>query len=259
MNILDKIDALLESRILNEAIENLSSFEDIKKLCPKATSVNAELYRGIKYAFMKGKYGKENIRKDRKPKDSSNEYHTLINNGFKTVFGEYVRSEAVFCVSNIQYAFQYGDVYKIWPSDDFTVYWSSQIPDLYSLDTSKINLSSDTLKAFGVVYALIGNPRNKIGYSEFKMKTLKIDKWARDNFRKEFAECEDPGDFTAAQSSWKLLNNFANAVLIKYPNCVTDFIRAFYKKGTSTQDLLAASNSGNEVMITGSFYCLEKL
>lgn len=254
MNILDKIDSLLESWQINEAIEELDNFYDIEKLCPKATKAQVELYRGMK-DVSRMRFGKMDIRKDRRPKDTSSRLHELLNNGFKSVFGTYVRSECMFCSGFIGSTRLYGDTYKVYPSDDFTVYWSPYIEDFVDIlprDVAKL-ANSDSLKAFFLIYSLIRTKDNTQNDFNSFVKGLNVDKLLESSFNMTAKEVLD---------NWTKLSfikDLVEDVIDKYPNCGTDFVKTFYKKGNTVQDLLAAQKSENEIMITGSFYCFEKV
>lgn len=240
-------------KFLNETPEKLENFEDIKKLCPKTTIDNLELYRGSSSIWTK--FGKENIRKDRRPRDTSEFFHDLVNSGFKAVFGVPVRSECVFCTGNKSSAELYGAVSKIWPSDDFAVYWSPDILDLFKMRISRPNLSTDSLKAFGAIYSAARKNWTNYDDMEDLMQQLKVKNWALDNFPNEMEVAKN----SKLRASEQAVREFANIVLKKYPNCAIDFVKAFYKKGNTFKDLVTAASSKKEVMITGSFYCWEKI
>lgn len=259
MNILNKIDILLEAKFINEVVEKLESFEDIKKLCPKTTSTDIEIFRGIriKDAPLNIKYGKENIRKDRKPKDTSIFFHDLINKGFKAAFGVPVRSECVFCTANKGLADWYGKACKIYPSNDFTVYWSPYITDLFGLRHTKLSLSSDNLKALAAIYCLIynhteRNPDFSYKFSAESMKKLNILEWVLNSFEEDMNKLEE---YQKSSDAFSL----AEKILKLYPECSTNFVKTFYKKGNTIQDLQNAASTGHELMITGSFYCFERM
>lgn len=68
------------------------------------------------------------VRKDRRPKDSSKELHDLVNEYLFKHSGIHYRSEAVF-VGALDMAQEYGSPFAIFPIGDFHYAWSKDIKD----------------------------------------------------------------------------------------------------------------------------------
>lgn len=139
-------------RLVKFLSEEILTKESIEQLCPK-TAFKVDLFRGVK--GLRGNIGKVIPTKHRSPTGCSSEMHALLNVAFKKEFGEAVRAEAVFCTGNKSEARDYGTLYKIYPSDDFSVYWSNSIEDLYCLQSTQGFLQIDEFAPFIAIYCLI--------------------------------------------------------------------------------------------------------
>jgi hypothetical protein len=74
---------------------------------------------------------KSQVRKDRKPKDMPEETHKIIDNWFYKKFGVRSRSNAVFATFNEYNTYQYGDLFMIFPIDNYIVISSDKVKDLW--------------------------------------------------------------------------------------------------------------------------------
>lgn len=107
--------------------------EIIKRDCSpflKEIGDKLPLYRGT----TKKIYGltKLKVRKNRIPKDTSEEIHTILNDSFKFLSGIYYRSEAIFVTGSRRIAYDYGNLYMIFPIGKFNYAWSSLVEDAFS-------------------------------------------------------------------------------------------------------------------------------
>ena len=90
---------------------------------------NAYIYRGARLP-RNTLIEKKIPRTNRKPKDTPEEVHEYLNKEFKKVFGWNVRSEGVFCTSNYEETYNYGNPYSMFPSNGFKVIYSGVVNDL---------------------------------------------------------------------------------------------------------------------------------
>lgn len=114
--------------------------------------LSASKHRGLLRRGMKGKslgitktvidpftdkdldFWENKVRKDRKPRDFSDEEHEELNNWFNENHGFKARSEAVFCFGDKARDYvtaEYGPLYFIFPIGEFEYVWSPNITDLY--------------------------------------------------------------------------------------------------------------------------------
>lgn len=232
-------------RLLKFLSEELT-VADLEKLCPK-TANKVDLYRGVEN--IRGNFGKVIIEKNRTPLNSDIEFQAILNSGFKAVFGIPVRSECVFCTGLEREAKGYGTVIKIYPSDDFTAYWSGSIQDLYALSPMSSFLQINELAPFIAIWCLISE---KKAFRKAPSLKYNLDSWpaAKKILEKDFPNYLD----NYPESAFKTVQE----ILKKYPDAVKYFVRTAYQKGNTLQDLQRAAKSRNEVMITGSYYCWVK-
>jgi hypothetical protein len=114
-------------------------FEDISNILTKDCSIFLKelkkikskhlLYRGYKKELFDFK--KIKTRKDRRPKDMSEEIYNEFNIEFKHKFGWKPRSEGVFATSNISEAGSYGTIFLFFPVGKYKFIWSETIKDLF--------------------------------------------------------------------------------------------------------------------------------
>lgn len=70
------------------------------------------------------------VRKDRKPVDSSQRVHKLMDDLFLRKFGFRARSNAVFCTGSTSTTSYYGNTYSIWPVGDYRFVYSPDVRDI---------------------------------------------------------------------------------------------------------------------------------
>jgi len=103
--------------------ENCSQFFKKSKGC--------RLFRGI----TDDKWGQRrfiaNPRKDRTPTDMPKDVHEMLDFYFFDKFGWKPRSSALFVTGEYAQANEYGDVFKIYPTDGYKFLWSPSISDLF--------------------------------------------------------------------------------------------------------------------------------
>lgn len=254
MHILQKIDIMLSK--LNESAE--LTWEEVQKLCPKSTSISINsgkyMYRGSK--DLQGKFGRAIIRMNRRPSKTDKILSNVLNKAFDSYFGVPLRSASLFCTGSTSFARNFGSLYKIYPSDDFNVYWSPNVKDLtYNLDEleyGKLNPAAYTVLAACLSWPdLTDTIRESTKYQEF----------IESNFPEFF---KDVNDYYEKWEwiSGKMKTNYgkvSEVMMSKYPKCLDNLIKDNYKKVNSQTEVVQAINSGNELMITASFYCYEKV
>ena len=96
------------------------------------------LYRGIKNQddsiFI------STVRKNRNPKDTSDDFHQLFDNSFFKIFGWKPRSEGLFATGKMSDTKMYGLTFVIFPIGDFDFIYSEEISDLFvALENMAIN------------------------------------------------------------------------------------------------------------------------
>lgn len=94
---------------------------------------NYQLYTGRK---IKDDWYIKTVRKNRIPKDTPNHIHDFFNEYFKEHFGINLRSESLFCTSDMSIAGDYGgrgrNIYVIIPIGKYDLYYNKDIEDLFS-------------------------------------------------------------------------------------------------------------------------------
>lgn len=229
--------------IANEII----SYTEAQALCSK-TFGKIDLYRGMRIpdlSIQPDTIGKTSVSKKRIPRNSSLEYHIFLNNAFKNVFGVFARSESFFCTADKNEASGYGDLFQIWPSDDFKVYWSNTIKDLFRLSYNKDILQNEEYAPFMAIYCLIAEN------GELRSKELLEHYFQTWPSSEEFLERNYPGFMERYPE-----NALATAcgILCEYPNAIHNFVKNMYHKGSTLQDLQKAFASQNEIMICSDWY-----
>lgn len=215
--------------------EEMELWNAIDKDCSKfIKQANETLYRG---AYYDGDLGiiKADIRQDREPRGTLLHVHDLMNYSFKEVFGLPLRSCTLFCTGSRDVAEEYGDVYIIYPSNDFQVYWSPYVDDLLGVpDDAAFRLASPEAQM------LLSFTGKTVGsWSLFESNCRKYPKL------KELAN-EEFSEVLKTKNEEKIFR----AVSEKYPDALIPWIRKVYKKG----DINRAMRSGNEIMLDASFY-----
>lgn len=76
----------------------------------------------------------KNVRKDRNPRDTSDDMHDALNKWFNDKFGFKARTEAVFAYGGDMFPTtikEYGDTHIIFPIGEIKYVWSPEVEDLY--------------------------------------------------------------------------------------------------------------------------------
>jgi hypothetical protein len=124
---------------LFEEEQKLSSIIDIvRRDCqPYLQALDKPLFRGIltnkskSLTKIEDGFYKGDVRKDRKPKDSSLEFHNLLDQYFEEKSGIKFRSNSLFCSFKRSVTGGYGDAFLIFPIGDFSYAWSPIFEDPY--------------------------------------------------------------------------------------------------------------------------------
>ena len=128
-------DFLFEVYELNDDDKKL--LEDIKKQCKKTIfSKDKILWRGM-HKQLDG-INIMNVHVDRKPRDSSLDYHNAMNKMFMKKFKLALRSETMFGTLNRLDALEYGVTYAVIPLDDSDYYSSKRVWDLFELSRTSL-------------------------------------------------------------------------------------------------------------------------
>lgn len=171
--------------------------------------------------------------KTRKPRDSEIEFHNWLNVGFKKVYGEHLRSKAVFCSEDFTDAEDFGPPYVIYPKDGFTFYWSNKIPDIYSQKWVKNYLDKNTKIDENILacFALWAMWR-------------RIDSWANVLFHKlKLTEI-----FSSSTYDDTDRDKYIKYILNTYKNANVELVKKFYNKSSNVNDLENVQG-GNEIML----------
>ena len=70
------------------------------------------------------------VRKGRRPVDSSNQLHDKMDDMFLKKFGFRARSNVLFCTGSHNTTSYYGNTYSIWPIGDYKFVWSPSVRDI---------------------------------------------------------------------------------------------------------------------------------
>ena len=170
----------------------------------------------------------------RNPTDLTIGAHDWLNNGFKKVYGDKVRSNAVFCVKNKNIAYGYGDIYVIYPKDGFRFYYSNEIEDIYTKKSGVTNLDFVTDIDISIAYMLYLLYSINNSYHALKLETSKI---YADILKDKFGEY-----------NYKNAKKYIKYIEKKYPDSVEKFIKRYYKKSTDLNDVKNLG-SNNEIMV----------
>ena len=122
------------------------------------------------------------VRKNRKPKDTSKTIHDLANVYFKDKFGVEARNKSIFCTGDLSETGRYGDTYLIFPVGEYEIIWSPKVKDFTVHVTDKKNF-----KKYSKAY-------HKIGTEEEREKQL-------NQFIKDIVDTYKTGDLKKAIKS----------------------------------------------------------
>lgn len=216
----------------------------LKEECP-STYNKVDLYRGI--GNLPDKCGKTLVKR-RMPKNSRLEYHLITNDIFYQIFGIQIRSETVFCTGAREDALNHGKLHKIYPSDNFTVYWSDVIKDLYYLEMSKELINNTDLAPFVAINCLLAK-QDSLSIESLE-KVLEIWPLAKEFLTTYYPDYQNGYPDSAMKTACKIIK--------RYNDDICEVFSKIYKKGTTVEALKEAAASQNEIMIHCKFYCWEK-
>lgn len=125
---------------VNESIKVEQYLPYIKKKCGMAIKVMLSskklMFRGLDTST---DMVRKKVRKNRKPKDSWEEYSEFLDKELKEKFGWKPRSEGLFISGDYMMASSYGHVYVIFPVGNFKYIWNTEEKDNLKLIGSKWN------------------------------------------------------------------------------------------------------------------------
>ena len=141
----------------------------------KSKYVKHFLYSGRNYGF---EFGEGKVRKNRKPKDTPQEIHQMVDDWFKKKFGVRVRSNSMFLSFNRSVAINYGNTtYIIFPIGKYKLFSSSSVEDLY-IDIkemlSKILRDHDAFMGGYALHLMYDDIKNIGSEDEFEEKLYKF-------------------------------------------------------------------------------------
>ena len=110
-------------------------FDTIERDCSKYINDLKKIGKPSSLLLSGRKSGKKfierKVRKNRRPKDTPEFIHDWLDERFEDLFGIKLRSNSVFVSSEYSIATDYGKSYIIFPIDNYSIYWSEKITDLY--------------------------------------------------------------------------------------------------------------------------------
>lgn len=92
-------------------------------------------------------------RKDRRPLNTDNRFHSIADEWFFKKFGIYYRSQSVFLTTNKEVARTYAHnnsykhIVRVIPLTPFSYCWSSNVEDLYTISLDYISSSSEEIES----------------------------------------------------------------------------------------------------------------
>lgn len=99
-------------------------------------------------------YNIKKIRKDRRPTDTPIRIHNLLDDYFEKHFGVRLRSNSLFCYTNMYDVLKYGEPYLICPVGDYETYYHPKVHDLYvqmkQLVLKNIEIDDFDMKSYDV-------------------------------------------------------------------------------------------------------------
>ncbi len=114
---------------VEEAGARTGSPEDIRRRCGPflEQAGGSPLYRG--HGWMLARAREVPVRKDRRPRDSTEFVHNLLDGYFQDRLGVKVRSEGLFCTGDRLNAERYGKLHYVFPVGDFRFVWGTHDGD----------------------------------------------------------------------------------------------------------------------------------
>lgn len=171
----------------------------VKDCQPYLNQFGFGLFRGMQ-ATSPIVYHKE-VHKSRRPRDTPNGIHQMIDIWFKQNFGHYYRSESIFVKNSLEGVEAYGTPYIVFPIGNFSILYSAEYPDLW------VNVSSH----------LIPMLEDQGGYSREEAKRI-----ATAEFIENIPEQAKPiinqwleeGEFTIAKTKQELHKWFGEKMVL---------------------------------------------
>lgn len=124
-------------KYLNENKSMDEFFDIFKKECqPFIKDARKQLNEGTYYFSGRKRYDEwfiRGIRKNRKPTDTPENIHNLLDDAFQKKFGIRLRSNSIFLSSDADVAESYGNLYVIFPIGKYEMYYNPDISDLYNI------------------------------------------------------------------------------------------------------------------------------
>jgi len=75
---------------------------------------------------------KRKVRKNRRPSDTPQEIHEVVDNMFKREFGVRARGNSMFASVEWESVEYYGEPYYLFPVGKYKLIWSNKVPDLFA-------------------------------------------------------------------------------------------------------------------------------
>ena len=204
--------------------------EDIVSDCkPFMKELKKSGYQFLYSGRMSGDvYMERKVRKDRRPKDTPEWIHDIIDNEFKDKFGVKARSQSLFAFNNIEDTKFFGDPFLIFPKGKYMFLFNKEIQDLYG------NLGRELDKIYGKDSLKL--------MDEFE----KSDKLVWNSLRERYEPPNTPGTIKAKNQHSD--NSITKDEYLENVRSVVNKIVNSYEKTTSPKDI----PRGKEVMIVSS-------
>jgi hypothetical protein len=164
---------------LSKEIDELVMF--IKRHCQPwlKQSGNRMVYRGTEAKTSAPAFVKP-VRKDRKPRDSTQAQHEFMNKIISICGGVANRSNSAF-VTGDSFVTGYGDIYVVFPVGDFHYTWSKKVYDFYDFDWGEYYKLDELKVKYKPIYDKIISYYNMDDYKNSEEEILKKYKKQIDN------------------------------------------------------------------------------
>lgn len=183
------------------------------------------LYTG---RMSKEKAMKKEVRKNRKPRDTPEWAHNIIDEEFESQFGVKARSQSLFSYKDVDMVNMYGDPYFVFPKGKYILLFSEEIQDLYG------NLGRKLQETYGK------QPLKIMDRFE------KSDELVWNSLRERYEPPNTPGTIKARSQDHD--NSITKNEFMKDVKSVINEIVSSYEKTTSPKD----APKDKEVMIITS-------
>jgi len=165
-------------------------------------------YRGSEKKLPKIGIDKIKVRKNRRPRDTPQEIHEMIDSAFKDAFGWYVRSEGVFTISYKSSAKVYGTPYLFFPVGKYKYVWSTNIEDIFEHLDAKFDLEGMSAPyQYGLDYSVEDDYERRYGeggegYWEYEGETVGYSGDTREDAEEAAIDIFGPEDFDPGLLEW---------------------------------------------------------